>query len=51
MDAFAGIEYRAQPVITVDGIGLVPVPPDAAEGFCCLVCLAAAATRHPRICV
>ncbi|QYX77736.1 hypothetical protein [Streptomyces akebiae] len=51
MDAFAGIEHCAQLVIIVDGSGLVPVPPDAAEGFCCLVCLAAAATGHPRICV
>jgi len=26
VDAFARIAYRAQPVIIVDGIGLVPVP-------------------------
>ncbi|WP_405823020.1 hypothetical protein OG241_41315 [Streptomyces sp. NBC_01390] len=49
VDAFARIEYCALPVIVGGGIGLAPVPPDAAEGFCCLmrlVYLVAAATAY-----
>ncbi|MCT9113205.1 hypothetical protein ACFWD7_40730 [Streptomyces mirabilis] len=48
MDAFARIDYCAQSVIIVGGIGLVPVSPDATEGFCRL---AAAATAYPSNCI
>ncbi|WP_275409256.1 hypothetical protein [Streptomyces sp. SID12501] len=48
MDAFAGIEYCAPPVIIVGDIGLVPDSPDATEGFYRLV---SAATAYPCICI
>lgn len=48
VDALGRIEYYAPPVIMVDDIGLLPVSPDAAEGFYRLV---AAATAYPCICI
>ncbi|WP_306457955.1 hypothetical protein [Streptomyces sp. SA15] len=44
MDALGRIEYCAPPVIMVDDVGLLPVSPDAAEGFYRLV---AATTAYP----
>lgn len=48
VDAFATIEYCTPSVIIIGGIGLVPVSPDAAEGFYRLV---TAATVYPCICI
>lgn len=44
----ARIEYCASSVIIVGDVGLVPVSPDAAEGFYRLV---AAAAAYPCICI